>query len=57
MNVINTGNNDAKIDLSKFSNIINGKINFINLYTSEELLNKNDILKIEGKKAEMFLVK
>lgn len=56
MNVINTGNNDAKIDLSKFSNIINGKINFINLYTSEDLLNKNDILKIEGKKAEMFLV-
>ena len=56
MNVINTGNNDAKIDLSKFSNIIDGKINFINLYTSEDLLNKNDILKIEGKKAEMFLV-
>ena len=56
MNVINTGNNDAKIDLSKFSNIISGKINFINLYTSEDLLNKNDILKIEGKKAEMFLV-
>ena len=57
MNVINTGNNDAKVDLSRFSNIINGKKIFINLYTSEGLLNKNNILKIEDKKAEMFLIK
>jgi neopullulanase len=58
MNVVNASDNEIKLNISKYSNIIKERMEFVNLYNSEKInLNENTKLKISGKKAEMFLIK
>ncbi len=58
MSIINASDSKALIDVSKYSNIINGSEKIIDLYTAEKYnLNKNLTLTIPSNKALMFLVK
>ena len=58
LNIVNTSDKDAEVNLSAYSKIISGREEFINLNTSEKHnFGKSKTLKILSKKAEMFLVK
>lgn len=57
LNIVNASDKDVEVNLSEFSKIINGRVEFINIYTSEKInLGDKPALKILSKKAEIFLV-
>ncbi|MCF6269405.1 MAG: cyclomaltodextrinase N-terminal domain-containing protein [Melioribacteraceae bacterium] len=58
LNVINAGDNDVEIDVREYSEIINGRVELINLYNLQKYnLNVNSTLIISNNKAVMFLIK
>jgi len=58
LNIINTSDKEAKVDIRKYSQIMMGKTELTNLSSSKNInVAENSILKVLRKKAEMFLIK
>jgi len=58
LNVVNSGDNYTKLNLSEYSDLLKVKKHLINVETSEKIdLSENKYLTIPNKKAEMFIVK
>ncbi len=57
LNIVNASEEDVEIDVSKYSNIIVGRIELLNLCNNEKYnLDESSILTIPSNKAAMFLV-